>query len=104
MSETSVMDLSARPVAVAGKVVEVATLPSCNVCTLRTRKSVSARFDAYVPTVRSWAYVCPSCYLSEGCRIGLGAGQILFVASESVRSVRRDIPEMPGIGLLVVSA
>jgi hypothetical protein len=104
MTETYCMSglvLDAPIVPVAGKVVEVATVPECNLCRFRAEKSVPSRFDAYVPTVGTWAYVCPSCYMSEGCRIGTGAGQVLFVANETVRTVRADMPEMPGIALLI---
>lgn len=97
------LDLFATPVPVVGKVVEVGHLPKCDLCRIRAGKSVSARFDCFVPSARRWGNLCTSCYLSEDARIGTGAGQILFAASESVRDVRADLTEVPGLGLLITN-
>lgn len=53
--------------------VKVNVLPACNFCRF------PARYDALVPALGKWAYMCTACGTSAGVRLGLGVGQELVL-------------------------
>lgn len=44
----------------------------CDVC-----KSKTAAYDAQIPSIGSWAFLCKHCFEVLNCELGLGKGQEL---------------------------
>lgn len=45
---------------------------NCDLC-----QKNQAVYDARIPSVGSWANVCQSCFINQGCCLGVGHGQKL---------------------------
>ena len=47
-------------------------MESCDMCQTKT-----AKYDARIPAVGSWANVCEDCFKKYGCSLGVGKGSLL---------------------------
>lgn len=56
----------------AGKVAEVSHHRICQQCAINPAVADAA-------SLRGWGYFCEGCFTDLGCKLGLGAGQVLFV-------------------------
>ncbi len=72
--------------------MSVADIPDCQMHyggipgAERDRPVVKAAYDAKIPSVGSWGYVCGVCFRKYGCKTGPGLGQKFLVYQESSRN------------------
>lgn len=57
--------------------VKVSSLPDCQLCAHIAKHP--AAYDASIPAVGSWAYVCEAAFVRLGCGLGTGRGQRLIL-------------------------
>ena len=60
-------------------IVEVETLPKCDICERELGVQTTAFYDARTKN-GYWAYLCEDHFASEGIGLGLGKGQRLVLA------------------------
>lgn len=66
-----------------GKGLRWVRVDTLHTCDIRPCQSL-ARFDASLPGLRTWGYICPDHARSMRIRLGLGAGQLLLLPDEEV--------------------
>lgn len=62
--------------------IRVERLEKCDLCAPAHREV--ARYDAAVPRMGQWAYICETHAHTEHIRLGLGRGQLLLLSHEEV--------------------
>lgn len=62
--------------------IRVERLQDCDLCP--TGHKEKARYDALVPSLHTWAYICETHAHTMHIRLGMGRGQLLLLSGEAL--------------------
>lgn len=64
----------------------VDSIPLCSLPTAHQIRPVDAEYDALIPALGVWGYICQAHFEWYGCSLGTGKGQRLVLGEEPERS------------------
>lgn len=62
--------------------IQVERLHNCDLCPKGHEEK--ARYDAFVPTFNTWAYICETHAHTHKVKLGMGRGQLLLLSQEAL--------------------
>jgi hypothetical protein len=54
----------------------VTSLPDCDICQVVKNPPTIAHADCFIPSYGTWGNVCKQHFVTEGCSLGTGKGQV----------------------------
>jgi hypothetical protein len=62
--------------ATMSKKTVVTSIPDCDICQVVKNPPTKAHADCFIPSYSTWGNVCKQHFVTEGCELGTGKGQV----------------------------